>query len=137
MNLKKNGGFTGIDISIALIVLVIFAGTIATIIYNFEIQSKAVERKSEATSIIIDILEYAKSSNFNDLNIDYLNEYKNQNYSNKQGYNITIDCKTDVEELNIESNKEENTAKKITVNVKYLLGKTEEDLELYTWVLNN
>lgn len=137
MDLKKNKGFTGVDISIALIVLIIFVGTIATIIYNFEVQSKAIERKSEATSIIIDILEYAKASNFNELNTEYLTNYKDINYSDKNGYDITINCQTDVEALGIQNNNTENVAKKVTVSVKYLVGKNEQNLDIYTWILND
>ncbi len=137
MNLRKNGGFTGIDISVALIILILSVGTITTIIYNFEVQSKAVERKSEASSMIIDILEYAKTSNFEDVNEEYLNQYKDQNYADKQGYNITIKCINDVDELKIENKSEDTIAKKVNVSVKYLVGKNEQNLEIYTWIVNN
>ena len=31
----------------------------------------------------------------------------------------------------------EHVGKKVTVNVKYLVGKEEQNLEIYTWILSN
>lgn len=140
MNLRKNKGFTGIDISIAIIIIVIFASVITTLLYNFEIQSKKVERKNQATSIIVDILEYAKGSNFNDITPENLENYKNEKYNDLKGYTITTKCENETDALDIVS--ENNTdiihvAKKVTVSIKYLVGKEEQSVETYTWILND
>ena len=140
MNLRKNKGFTGIDISIAIIIIVIFASVITTLLYNFEIQSKKVERKNQATSIIVDILEYAKGSNFNDITSENLENYENEKYNDLKVYTITIKCENETDALDIVS--ENNTdimhvAKKVTVSIKYLVGKEEQSVETYTWILND
>ena len=138
MNLRKNNGFTGIDISIAIIIVIIFAGVITTILYNFAIESKKVERKEQATSIMIDILEYAKGTNFENLTADYLKSYINSKYSNLSGYTIDTKCEneTDVLQFNEINTDVTHVAKKVTVNVKYLVGKNEQNLDIYTWILN-
>lgn len=138
MNLRKENGFTGIDISVALIIIIIFVGIIATLIYNFEIQSKEVKRKSEATSIIIDILEYAKNTPFEDVNLENLNNYKETKYANLKGYDIQIICENDIDILQeIELNDSMNMAKKVTVNITYLVEKDKQNLNIYTWILKN
>lgn len=137
MNIRNSKGFTGIDISIALIVIVIFVSIIANILYNFEVQSKAVERKSQATSIMIDILEYAKNTNFDDVNTENLIAYKEQKYNNLKGYEIEIICQNDTEVLEIETDNPTHVAKKITVNISYLVGKNTQILNIYTWIVND
>lgn len=137
MNIRNSKGFTGIDISIALIVIVIFVSIIANILYNFEVQSKAVERKSQATSIMIDILEYAKNTNFDDVNTENLIAYKEQKYNNLKGYEIEIICQNDTEVLEIETDNPTHVAKKITVNISYLVGKNTHILNIYTWIVND
>ena len=137
MNIRNSKGFTGIDISIALIVIVIFVSIIANILYNFEVQSKAVERKSQATSIMIDILEYAKNTNFDDVNTENLIVYKEQKYNNLKGYEIEIICQNDTEVLEIETDNSTHVAKKITVNISYLVGKNTQILNIYTLLYNS
>ena len=60
MNVKSQKGFTGIDITIAIIVITLFVSIISVVFYNITISSKKVERKTEATytekNVIKDIL---------------------------------------------------------------------------------
>lgn len=139
MNLRKSNGFTGIDISIAIIIVIIFTGIITTVLYNFAIESKKVERKEQATSIMIDILEYAKGTSFENLTEDYLKSYIDSKYASLNGYTIDSKCEneTDVLQFNEINTDGTHVAKKVTVNVKYLVGKNEQNLNIYTWILNN
>lgn len=139
MNLRKNCGFTSIDISISIIIIIIFAGVITTILYNFAIESKKVERKEQATSIMIDILEYAKGAGFQNITVDYLKAYVDSKYADLKGYTIDIKCEneTDVLEFDEINSNADHVAKKVTVNIKYLVGKNEQNLDIYTWILNN
>lgn len=139
MNLRKNCGFTSIDISISIIIIIIFAGVITTILYNFAIESKKVERKEQATSIMIDILEYAKGAGFQNITVDYLKAYVDSKYADLKGYTIDIKCEneTDVLEFDEINSNGDHVAKKVTVNIKYLVGKNEQNLDIYTWILNN
>ena len=64
MKLKNKKGFTGIDISIALIIVVLFVSLIVTLLYNFGMSSKEVNRKSQAIDYAISKIEEMKK-NFN------------------------------------------------------------------------
>ena len=60
MKLRNNKGITGVDISVALIIVVLFVGLIATLTYNFSVSSQEVNRKSEAINIAIQKVEEIK-----------------------------------------------------------------------------
>jgi len=67
--LRSNKGYTGIDISIAMIIILIFVPTIFGIVYNLQKSRIKTEREATAVSIAVDILEIAKTLNYNDLNL--------------------------------------------------------------------
>lgn len=67
--LRSNKGYTGIDISIAMIIILIFVPTIFGIVYNLQKSRIKTEREAAAVSIAVDILEIARSLNYNDLNL--------------------------------------------------------------------
>ena len=69
MNFRNNRGYTGIDISVAMIIILIFIPTIFGIVYNIQRINGRAERQSNAVNIATDILEIAKSLNYNDVNI--------------------------------------------------------------------
>ncbi len=51
MNLRNNNGFTGIDIAIAVIIILIFIPTVFGITYNIHKTNRAIDAETEATSI--------------------------------------------------------------------------------------
>ena len=67
--LRSNKGYTGIDISIAMIIILIFVPTIFGIVYNLQKSRIKTEREATAVGIAVDILEIARSLNYNDLNL--------------------------------------------------------------------
>ena len=67
--LRSNKGYTGIDISIAMIIILIFVPTIFGIVYNLQKSRIKTEREATAVNIAVDILEIARSLNYNDLNL--------------------------------------------------------------------
>ena len=72
INLKENKGFAGIDISISMIIILIFIPTIFGIVYNIGKANAEVKRKSTATSIASDVLEIIKSENYVDVDVQKL-----------------------------------------------------------------
>ena len=92
MNLKNNKGFTGVDISVAMLIILTLIPTIFAIIYSIQKTSVFTERKAESVKIATDIIEIAKSMN-NLENIDSLyNELINNNNYFTSTY--TIDGQT-------------------------------------------
>ncbi len=69
IKLKGNKGYTGIDISIAIIIILIFVPTIFGIVYNLQKTRSRTEREAIAINIATDILEIAKSLNYDEINL--------------------------------------------------------------------
>lgn len=130
MNIKSEKGITGVDISVAIIIILLFVSLTSTLVYNYAKNSKEVQRKSVATDMIIDILEYAKASNYDDLTVAYMQNHINNNEKfQKNGYKVSVTVENYSETSGEES-------KKITATVKYLINKIEETSEIYTIIKN-
>ena len=90
--LKENKGFTGVDISISVIIILIFIPTVFGIIYNIQKNDAMVERKSNAISIASDVIEKAKmqeytavTTNLEDaFSIALKNKYEQSDYKNEE-----------------------------------------------------
>ena len=67
--LKKNNGFTGVDISISIIVILIFVPTIFGVVYNIQKTNAGIERKTNAVNIATDVLEIVKSEQYSDITV--------------------------------------------------------------------
>lgn len=148
MNLKKNNGYVGIDLSIALIVLLILIPAITGMIYNLNKENKSLERKSQALNFAINVMETAKGIEFSELEVAKLEE---ELYTYYQGdiditnsslddglmtldkdsvsYNLKLEI---IDYSQIETNVAENKAKKVSIVVTYLLGGKEQTVELNT-----
>lgn len=64
MNLRNNKGYTGVDISVAMIIILIFIPTIFAVVNNIQRLNAKAERQANAVNIATDILEIAKSLNY-------------------------------------------------------------------------
>lgn len=155
MNFKSEKGFTGIDITVAIIVITLFVSIISVVFYNITISSKKLERKTESTYIAQDAIEKLKALDYDDVpetknedNKIEEKEIKDYKYDDgnlvvnneyEKGYTIKIK----VERYNPEQSSEESTTedndlvKIITVNVSYKIGKDIETVELTTTIVRN
>lgn len=150
MNVKSQKGFTGIDITIAIIVITLFVSIISVVFYNITISSKKIERKTEATYIAQDVIEKIKALNYDDV-IETegtepveISEYKKSDtliIDNKEydsAYTIEIKVKKYVPNSNGQENNDSNDLVKIVnVNVLYKIGKEVENVELTTTIVRN
>lgn len=64
MNLRNNKGYTGVDISVAMIIILIFIPTIFAVVNSIQRTTERSERQANAVNIATDILEIAKSLNY-------------------------------------------------------------------------
>lgn len=64
---KKNRGVAGIDISISMIIILIFIPTVFGIVYNIQKMNAEVRRKSVAVNIATNVLEIIKSEKYSDI----------------------------------------------------------------------
>lgn len=153
MNFKSEKGFTGIDITVAIIVITLFVSIISVVFYNITISAKKLERKTEATYIAQDVIEKIKALDYGDVletkNEDNqieekeITDYKDGNLvvSNKyeKGYTIKIKVEIYNPEQSTEGSATEDNdlVKIITVNVSYKIGKDIETVELTTTIVRN
>lgn len=129
--LKKENGFTTVDIAIALIIIVGFISIITSGFYNYYISSASVSRNSAALSYTIDVIEAAEEMNYdsvtqNDMDLKIQELYNNKSISSS--YNVTAT----VENYN---ETEGNTGKLdlikiLTVTVDYDVGKKNEQVQI-------
>lgn len=115
MNLKDNKGFTGVEISIAAIILIIFVSLITSFFYQATTTSKKLERNAVATSICIEIIEALKACDFNQLSKDTITIDELQSISNRT-INIPNGYITNIE---IEDYNNDNLIKILTATVSY------------------
>ena len=138
MILKSEKAFTGIDITIALMIVVIFVGTIAALFYNYNISSKQIERNGKATQIAINSIEEIKNSDFSIYENKTLDETKDpekgvvyQDELVEQGYYRTAIITDYTDEIGNEG-KTFGITKKVKVTVTYKQGSNEEKIDLST-----
>lgn len=135
MNLKNNKGFTGIDISVATIVFIVFASIISMLFYNVAVSSKKIERKTVATNLCIEIIEALKESPFDKLtkteeasmDIETLQTISGKTINLPNGY---------VPKIIIEDYKEENVIKILRVTISYKENNKNEEITIETLVKN-
>lgn len=144
MKLKDEKGFSGIDITVAVIIIMLFMSLVGTVFYNITISSKALERKTEATYIAVDVIEKIKAldydgiivGEYNDDGINYTVSnltgiLKNNNqYNPTEGYSLSVK----IENYNPDNESDYDLVKIINVKVEYKVGKNIENVELNTTV---
>ena len=146
--LKTNKGFVATDALIAILVIALFTGLIATLLYNIYIANTSLKRMSKANVITVDILEYVQKIYYSDLDststliskYSYLDTAQSLGTpeedmermwalegSPDDGYNVRVVLDKYVPDLNAL-----DLVRKITVTVNYKVGGKEQHLEVYT-----
>lgn len=139
MKNKKNKGVAGIDVSIAIGIIVIFSSVIASMFYNIDIIKKEITRKSEATYLSITIIEALKQTSYTDipegeikLSETTLEELKKISIPN--GYEAKINIQNYKTLKN--DDKLEDIIKKLQVTVSYKSNKEDKSVKLETIIVN-
>ena len=156
---KKNNGFTGVDISISILVILIFVPTIFGVVYNIQKTNAGIERKTNAVNIATDVLEIVKSEQYSDITVsnsklvtDLNNKYTKSSYkntekeedgynyiyystkgSNNESYQIQLGIKNYYPSLS----KTEDYVKEIKVRVFYFFGNSVKDIDIGIVVKTN
>lgn len=139
MKINKEDGFTGIDISIAVIILFIFTSIIATLSFQYNTSAKEIQRRSEAIEIAINEIEKIKNDGFDKYEGIYKtsttdkegNNLENQVIEGKQGFykTILIEDYTDIEG---NEDKIKDIVKRVTVKISYKFKAEEQNVQLST-----
>ena len=134
MNLRDQKGFTGMDITAAIMIVTIFSAIIATLYQNYSISSKKIERKAEATNYAVQTIEEIKSNTSKYFNEENANQETITVYNNDEisaGYTRTAEI-VDYASLEGNEDKQLGYAKNVSVTVSYKVGNKEEKVELST-----
>lgn len=125
--MKSEKGYAGVDIAISIVVLFIFISLIATLSYRANSSSKEIELKSKATQMAVTEIEIIKNKTWNDITTEDV-AYR-ETTEVEQGYFRTIV----VEDYHdIDSSKNSDIVKKITVQIQYMFRGKQETVELST-----
>ena len=137
MKNNKERGFALTDAIIAIIIIMILTSVIIIISYNIYLQSSFIKRNTKATNIIVNLFEYAKSLDFDDINYNDLSDYYDNNNEviveedvtlpAGRGYTLNIAV-----EDSSNNNQLDEYSKKITATVRYKLAKKEKKVEMST-----
>ena len=141
MKLKNEKGFVVTDITVAIIILLLFMSLISVLFFNITKNSKDIERQSQATYIAMEAIEAVKTKQYDDVELtngdqQIVKTGSNYTYQGntsvvslerdikaEEGYSPTIKVENYIPEK-YQGQNLENTdlIKIITVNVNYKLG---------------
>lgn len=149
--LKGQKGFAASDALIAVLIIALFAGLIATISYNIYLSNSSIKRMSKANEYIVDVFEYIDKTYYDEVTKENIIKYFNgKYYYNQDGStpksNAEVKIKEqDEETLNTPFKAEINIVKynetegntdkldlvqEITMTVTYKLGNKDQTIEM-------
>ena len=145
--LKESKGIVASDALIAILIISLFTGVIATLLYNIYIANTSLKRMGIANSYVIEILEYADELYYEDLTtsdaltqkFSWLNEENNPEQipglmwelkgSPENDYRVQIDLKK-YEPEHEEDEVVYDLVRQITVNISYKVGRRTQNIEI-------
>lgn len=150
--LKNQNGFAASDALIAVLIIALFAGLIATISYNIYLSNNSIKRMSKATEYIVDMFEYIDRTNYDDVTKENLTNYFNGKYYYEDN-GVTV--KSDAQVKLIEEGENSDTpftaklsitkynqtegnedkldlVQEVVMTVTYKLGNKEQKIEMKT-----
>lgn len=138
MKLRSEKGFTGIDISISVVIIFIFVSIIAALIAQVNSKSREISLKNDATYIAINEIEKVKSNGLE----EYVGKSEadgnnviceNEEIENEEGFYRTITV-LDYADVEKDEEIEKDIVKKVTVKISYMYRNEEQKVELSTIV---
>lgn len=139
MRIKDQRGFAISDIAISIIIITIFISMIANLILNVNLNSKEVERKTQATSYAIQEIEKIKLQGIKTyigkgIKEQYIIEEDIMNSENLfSGFHKRIIIE-DYVLLKQDETKKHDMVKKATIEISYKIGNKEKNVVLETYL---
>lgn len=143
--MKKENGFTGVDIVISIFVITIFISVIGNLIVLINLNYKNIERNSDAMVYAIQEIEKIKALGYQEkydgkgIEIkENIVEEETDIYENEKftGYHKSVNIE-DYVHINQDTDKKPDILKKITVEISYLLGKENKVIKISTYIVKN
>ena len=141
MHIKEENGVTGVDIVISVIIITIFIALIANLIANININSKNIERRSQAISYAVDEIEKIKAKgyieSYNNKGIQQQDILTDEDINDENGkftgFHKTIYI-SDYVYIKGDSTKQNDLVKQITVKIAYNTSSGEKSEEISTYI---
>ena len=136
MNLKKEKGFTTIDVSIAMLIAVVFVAIMSSMLYSVYTSSTESKRTAVALNYAVDIFERIGAVSYDDAYEEgILRSLQSTNVTGIQsaGTNKGTNAKIGTYDINLKISDEygDNKVKLITLTIKYpVSAKKTETMEL-------
>lgn len=141
MNIKGQRGVTGVDIVISVIIITIFIAVIANLIANININSKGIERKTQAISYAVEEIEKIKAdgyvTTYDDKGINQEDTIQEDDIYDENGKFTGYHKKIYIQDyvyIKNDTSKQSNLVKQITVKISYRTSKEEQSEEISTYV---
>lgn len=134
MNFHNEKGYTGIDISVSVVILFIFVSIISMMIYQMNSSSKEVQLKTDATYLAINEIENIKNQGIDEYigkSVANGNNVITENQEVEEGYYKTITV-IDYTDIDGNQDKTKDLVKKVTVKISYMFKAKEQSVELST-----
>ena len=129
--LKKNNGFTGVDIALAVLIITIFMSVITSLYINLYTSNVEILRREQAIGYSISILEKIDELYYDEVNNENFKVIEKTN-GKKSIAGINIDRGYDVD-INIETYKPEDfdidVVKTINLTLKYEVGNKQRKID--------
>lgn len=139
MYIKNQRGFTGIDISISIIIITIFIAMIGNLIININLNYKDTERKTIATSYAIQEIEKIKSQgyidDYDEIGINQQDIFKEEDIIDENGIFTGYHKKVLIKDYILRDNtKQKNLVKEITIEISYKLANNDKNIRILTCI---
>ncbi len=136
MKIRSEKGFTGIDISVAVVVAFLFITIISLLVYRVNSTSKAISLRSDATYLAINEIEEIKNNGFELYGTRSKKDgnsvvTSNEAIAGHSGYYKTITV-IDYTDLPGNESKTSGVVKKATVKISYMFQAKEQSVEIST-----
>lgn len=131
MNFKSSKGFTAVDISVSILIIIIFVSIITSAFYNYYLSNTAVARNSSALNHVIDVIEEVEQMDYATLTDASVKSKLQELYSSKQipeAYKIT----TNLVKYNttVGNTSKRDLIKILTVKIEYKIGKNTQSFDI-------
>ena len=134
MNLRKQNGFSGIDMSITVLIILLFIPTTFGMVYNLGEYKSRLNRLSTSVNLAVEIIEEAKAITYSSIDLDEVEEYMQRKYNSDSVIKNNVAYKIDITYENPSEYKKEDASthivKKIKVKITYPIGKETKDIEI-------
>ena len=134
MNFHNEKGYTGIDISVSVVILFIFVSIISMMIYQMNSSSKEVQLKTDATYLAINEIENIKNQGIDEYigkSVANGNNVITENQEVEEGYYKTVTV-IDYTDIDGNQDKTKDLVKKSNCKISYMFKAKEQSVELST-----